>query len=423
MNLDAHVIREKALTVLVTSFFVLFVVMLPRYTDTAKTWFVLLCLMALGYLVLNFKLVRDTSFLERLFFAAIILNFLWIALSFYANGEPGRGASFVWGRHFYFLFLIPLFFIFRKVELPDRTIILALIGSVFVSFIDILIDLSQVIDHRLQGMNPNAFGPIQLCLSGILLFYFLKRPGTLLRWLALAGFFLGIANVIFSKSRNTWMTLAVLSIFFVFYLTRSQPARMRIALLAVVVLLICGAYQLPMVQKRIDHGVTSVNKYLSTDDYRDPSRTSSIGVRFELWKTGWHMFLENPLLGVGVGAFKPLAQANSERYQVNKAVHHFKYVHNQYLAALATRGIPGLILFLLVIGLPIYIAMSQKAFDHESEVPQLAIVFVCMTYIIGCFAEDHFEGKSATMFVSVILALLLARISKMRLEKGPDSRR
>ncbi len=421
MNLDVHVVREKALTILVTSFFVLFVVMLPRYTDTAKTWFMLLCLTALGYFVLNFKLVRDTSFLERILFAAIIFNFLWIAFSFYANGEPASGASFVWGRHFYFLFLIPLFFMFRKVEIPDRIIILAFLASVFVSLIDILIDLFQGVDHRLQGMNPNAFGPIQLCLSGILLFYFIEKPGTLLRWLALAGFILGIANVVFSKSRSTWMTLAVLGVLFAIYLARSQAVWKKITLVVVILSLISGSYLLPIVKSRIDQGIESINNYFATDDYRDPARAIALGLRFELWKTGWYMFLENPLLGVGVGAFKPLAQANSERYQVNEAVHRFKYVHNQYLAALATRGVPGLILFLLIIGLPVYIAMSQKAFDRESEVPHLAIVFVCMTYIIGCFAEDHFEGKSATMFVAVLLALLLARISAGKPKQDSDS--
>ena len=421
MNLDVHVIREKALTVLVTSFFVLFVVMLPRYTDTAKTWFVLLCLTALGYLVLNFRLVRDTSFLERMLFAAIIFNFLWIVLSFYVNGEPGRGASFVWGRHFYFLFLIPLFFMFRKVEIPDRIIMLALFASVFVSLIDILIDIFQGIDHRWQGMNMNSFGPIQLCLSGILLFYFIEKRGTLLRWLALAGFILGIANVVFSKSRNTWITLAVLGILFTIYLARSQPVWKKITLVIVVLSLISGSYLLPIVKSRVDYAIDDIKNYFATDDYRDVSRQSSVGVRFELWRIGWKIFLANPALGVGVGGFKPATKVDSERYQVNEAVQDYKYVHNQYIAALATRGVPGLILFLSVICLPVYIAMSHKAFERESEVPHLAIVFVCMTYIVGCFAEDHFEGKSATMFVAVLLALLLARISVGKPKQDSDS--
>jgi len=106
-----------------------------------------------------------------------------------------------------------------------------------------------------------------------------------------------------------------------------------------------------------------------------------------------------------------MAEANSERYQVNKIVHKYKYVHNQYIAALATRGIPGLILFLLFLSLPLYIAMSKRATDDETEAARLSLMLICMTYLIGCLGEDHFEGKSATMMVTVFIALLLARLS------------
>jgi O-antigen ligase len=106
-----------------------------------------------------------------------------------------------------------------------------------------------------------------------------------------------------------------------------------------------------------------------------------------------------------------MARANSERYQVNKTVHQYKYVHNQYLAALATRGIPGLILFLLFLALPLYIAMSKRAADGETEAARLSLMFICMNYLVGCLGEDHFEGKSATMMVTVFVALLLARLS------------
>lgn len=421
MQLNFAFFPNKALPIFVTSLFVLFVVMLPRYTDTAKTWFVLLILTALGYLILNLKQLKDTTLLERTFFTVVIVNFLWIALTFYVNGEPAGGASFVWSRHFYLLFLIPLFFMFRRIEIPDKLIVLAMFVSILVSLTDILIDIAQGIDHRLQGTNPNAFGPIQLCMSGILLVYFIKRPESLMRWPALAGFIFGIANVIFSKSRNTWFTLAILSIFFVIYLSRSQLAWKKLAVIAAITLLFFGSYLLPIVKARVDQSIVNINRYLATDDYRDASRTTSIGVRLELWKTGWHIFLENPLLGVGVGGFKPAARANSERYQVNEAVHRYKYVHNQYLAALATRGVPGLVLLLLVLCLPIYIAMSQKAFAFEIGFSHLSIILVCLNYVIGNLAEDHFETKPATMFFSVILALLLARISPCRGGQASES--
>jgi O-antigen ligase len=418
-NLSA--IKVKTLPVMGSALFVLFIVMLPRYTDTAKNWFVLLILLALTYLVVNIRLLKDTTPAERLFFGAVIINFLWIAFCFYANGEPGRGSTFLWGRHFYYLFVIPLFFLFRKIEISDRVILLTLGVSITLSLGDILIDLAQGIDHRLQGTNPNGFGPIQLSMSGMLLFYFIEKPDKSLRWFALASFLLGLATVIFSMSRNTWLTLAVLSVAFAFYLARSLSLWKRFGLVGSLLVLLSASYLLPIVEKRIDQGLGSVYDYFASDDYRDDSRLSSIGVRMELWKTGWEIFLENPVLGVGVGGFKGMAKANSERYRVNDVVHGFKYVHNQYLAALATRGLPGLILFLLVMIVPIYIAMTAKSHARDIEVARLSIIFICLTYLVGCIAEDHFETKAATMFTGVVFPLLLARISTRGLQQDRKS--
>jgi hypothetical protein len=76
------------------------------------------------------------------------------------------------------------------------------------------------------------------------------------------------------------------------------------------------------------------------------------------------------------------------------------------------RGIPGLILFLLFLSIPIYIAMSHSAFEYESEIARLSLLCICLNYAIGSLGEDHSEGKSATMFVAVFVALLLARLSR-----------
>jgi O-antigen ligase len=404
--------REQVPVILVTALFALFVVMLPRYTDTAKTWYALLILGATVFLACNWRELARTNRLERLFFAVLILNFAWIAFCYYANGEPGRGASFVWGRHFYLPFLIPLFFLFRRYSISDGTIVLILVCSVVVSLADISIDLFREADHRQQGMNPNKFGPIQLCLSGMLFFYVLKLPSGTWRRLALAGLVIGLPTVILSLSRTTWVTLAALSVFFVFYLGhRTLPVGKKLLLASAILVLIAGSYAVPMVKDRVDKASLHFSEYIASDDYRDIARETPIGTRVELWKTGWKIFLENPLSGVGVGGFRLMAKENWERYQVNPKVRRFKYVHNQYIAALATRGFPGLLLFLLLMTLPLYIAMTHRAPDHKSEVARLSLMFICLTYLIGCLTEDHFEGKSATMFVSVFVALLLARLS------------
>ncbi len=414
MQLDINFSRENLLEYISATLLVLFIITLPRYTDTSKTWFVILILIGFLFMVFNLKQLRNTSTAERVFFTVIVLNFLWMAFSYYYNGEPGRGASFLWSRHFYFLFLIPLFFLFRKIDISDNVILLSLFFSVALSITDILIDLSQGVNHRLQGMNPNAFGPIQLCFSGMLLFFFINKTERWQRTIALIGFILAIATVIFSNSRGTWLAIPVLTVFFVFYIARSTPIAKKIVAIIAIFTLISSSYFLPIVKSRIDIGLVIVSDYFASDDYKDDSRASSFGVRLELWKTGWYIFLENPLTGAGVGSFRVMARAHSEHYRVNDAVHLYKTPHNQYIAALATRGIPGLALMLMVLLIPLYIAMSQKSFNRDTEIARLSIIFICLTYIIGNIVENHFEGKSATMFVGTFLPLLLAKISSDR---------
>jgi len=59
--------KQQIPGIVVTALFALFVVMLPRYTDTAKTWFALLIFGAAIYLVCNWRQLRQTSQLERVF--------------------------------------------------------------------------------------------------------------------------------------------------------------------------------------------------------------------------------------------------------------------------------------------------------------------------------------------------------------------
>ena len=49
MTMNLPTLRNQALNGMVLVLFALFLIMLPRYTDTAKTWYVLLLLIGLCY--------------------------------------------------------------------------------------------------------------------------------------------------------------------------------------------------------------------------------------------------------------------------------------------------------------------------------------------------------------------------------------
>ena len=388
-------LASRYLVVLVTVLFAVFVVMFPRYTDASKTPFALLCLFALIYLLLNPRQLLSTANLVRAWFAVIILEFTWIAISYYANGAPERGHGFVWDRHFYMLFLIPMFLLFRRVQISDRVLIILLTVSSALALGDIAVDLVRGLDHRAQGMNPNKLGPIQLCISGILLFYALKMPASTLRKLAFTGFLIAFATVVLSQSKTTLVVMAMISLPILAYFTRhlSLPKKL-LSLLALVVGLI-SIYNLPLIQGRFDKAATNVSNYFGCDDQDDCERLGTFGTRAELWKGAWQIFLDSPVIGAGVGSFPAQLEQNWQRYEIPEivAAHGFKYAHNQYLAALATRGFPGLLLFLLLLAFPVYIAMSCKSDDVSTNVARFSVYLISAVLAIGSLGEDYFEGK------------------------------
>jgi len=404
--------RENRLVILLTLVLALYLVPLARFNDVGKVGFALLALGGFFYLLFNPRQVLDTGPRERFFFLVVLANFAWIAITFYLNDEPGSGYSMVWSRHFYLLFLIPMYYLFRRVEIPDRALAVLVVAGVLLGLGDMLVEMAHGADDRSGGINPNGFGPIQLCLSGMLLLFFINYPSDPRRWIALLGFGAGVVSVVLSQSKSTWVTLVVLSVVFALYHYRGRPRWFRLGLLAVIAVVLLGTYQLPVIKSRIDKGLESVTSYHASDNYRDESRRGTYGTRMELWKTGWKIFLEHPIIGAGVGNFGVLAKKNWKRYQVNKVVRDYKYVHNQYIAALATRGIPGLVLLLLLLGTPVYIALKHVSRDPGEEVARLSLVLVCLVYAIGCIAEDHFEVRASPRFIMVMLPLLLARINR-----------
>lgn len=411
MTIQTTDLRDKLLYLATATLFGGFVVLLPQYTDLAKDFYYLLALIALAYFGLNLQQLATLDRPLQLLFAVIALNFAWIAFTFYVNGQPGRGASFLWNRHFHLLMLVPLFFLFRRVRLRDDLILFALLASVVVTLGDIAVDLYRGEKFLHKGMNPNAFGPILLAIGAILLFHGLAQPQRWLKFLSLTGCVLAITCVILSKSRNTWMTFAILVLILAIYLTRALPAWKRVGVAVTITLVLTSTYLIPVVKSRIDQGFGDITAYAARNDFRDSSGLQAIGIRVELWKTAWLTFVESPLLGVGVGGFQESARANSERFRVNDVVHEFKYAHNQYLAALATRGVPGLLLLMMFMLLPIYIALAKARDGPGERIAQASIIAISLTYLIGNLAEDHFETKPATVFVVVFLALFLARLS------------
>jgi len=80
--------------------------------------------------------------------------------------------------------------------------------------------------------------------------------------------------------------------------------------------------------------------------------TDTAGLRYELWKAGWRMWLAHPVLGVGIGMFPAQLKNYAQGLQIPPQYSGL-VAHNMYVQALSETGIIGLALFiaLLIAGL------------------------------------------------------------------------
>jgi O-antigen ligase len=175
-------------------------------------------------------------------------------------------------------------------------------------------------------------------------------------------------------------------------------------------LIFSSLYFVPVVERRVDILIDDVSSYFVDSDV-EKNIGGSFGIRAELWKSGVCIFKENPVFGVGVGRFRQSAAESFQRCGVAESVGTFRYAHNQYVAALATRGVFGLVLFVLFLFSPVYFVLCCNARTFQERVAKMSVILICSVYMIGCLGEDHFEMKSAVVFYPVMISFFLSRLS------------
>jgi O-antigen ligase len=86
----------------------------------------------------------------------------------------------------------------------------------------------------------------------------------------------------------------------------------------------------------------------STIRYADPE--GSADARYNIWRVARQIIKENPATGIGLGAYQLAHATYTGRMVVPPAARGFRDTHSTYLNVAAETGVPGLILFLGMIG-------------------------------------------------------------------------
>ena len=180
-------------------------------------------------------------------------------------------------------------------------------------------------------------------ISGLILYYkgfIFKYPWE--KWLILSVsiFLMVFVHILAVRSGIVVLYLAITGIA-LFYTFRNKDYKKLLIALAFIIITPYIAYKsIPSLNKRVHYMVYDYNKYKEGkgDQYSDSDRIQSLQV-------GSSIFINNPIIGVGIGDLK---EKCTEEYKIRFGPDKYVlYPHNQYLFILAATGFIGFLIFII----------------------------------------------------------------------------
>lgn len=248
-----------------------------------------------------------------------------------------------------------------------------------------------------------------MCLAG-LIWAGAQRHRKLWISLLLIGAMGGVLASFLSGTRGAWLApLAALPIGLWAAARLGHKKRICVLLPLVVVIFYMSIYFIPEtgVKSRVDTAAAEVRDYFVNDD-----RGGSVGYRFEMWRGGWILFSESPVIGWGENAYIERLRALGEEGVIAKGASRFTHGHNEWINVLAKRGmIGGLILFGVYLAPLIWFARHGRAqagqLVHSNRLGlAVAGMLLPASFFVGGLTQVGFNHNSGAMMYAFMLAVL-----------------
>ena len=142
--------------------------------------------------------------------------------------------------------------------------------------------------------------------------------------------------------------------------------------------------------------------YLSLEHERDNDKQTD--GRLIIWQAAWDSAVENLPWGVGTGDGDEVIM---NKYHENGhwiGYHHPYNAHNQFLSALLTNGIPGLVLVLLYFYTPLGLAIKHR---------DIFLLTIFLLMFLNCLVECMFDRRAGVDFFAIMIPLLILRCKSL----------
>ena len=256
-------------------------------------------------------------------------------------------------------------------------------------------------------LNVIHFGDLALMLGMLSLFSInleqRNSPGSLL--INLSGLFAGVYLSLESGSRGGWIAAPMLAAYWLLSGNKGKVRAKTVAILAIAVAAVLVSVFADTIHERI------ADVFSGLSAFHRGNGDTSIGLRLEIWQVAVHLFLANPLFGMGTEGYREAILMLEHSGAIGPLVREFAIaeVHNQILSYAVKYGTFGLLSILAVYFVPL-VLFVQAAGSSAGQARIAGGMGVCLVggFFIFGLSVEIFNLKNTVTFYSLTLASLLA---------------
>lgn len=216
------------------------------------------------------------------------------------------------------------------------------------------------------------------------------------RYTPLTTLSLGGIAVLVSMTRGAWIAFAASGALMTLLVHHRLNRPKLVAIASIVFIPILGLVSMDGASERLSRLIHF---------YSD----AAVIERFHLWKAYFHMFLDNPIFGVGYrqGADFTLAYYGMLEMPQNFVSH----AHNDYLQVLAETGLTGFIAFLFLLGSALWKTYELRKHQFNWAISLLVgQVFI----FLGSLSQANFTDSEVNHFLLFNWAIVSAFINRIK---------
>lgn len=247
--------------------------------------------------------------------------------------------------------------------------------------------------------NPNDLASLCLLPLSFAIGMLVGERERWVRYCAAAGVIILPFVILLTQSRGAFIALAI---FAAIALKAQKKGRGRVLLLAGAAVAVIAIAAPASVWERLG----TLSKVTSAEAAATAQDEGSARQRIEIWRVARTIFAENPVTGVGLGAYSNAHYVYSQRATFDRTALGRRDAHSTYLILLAETGIVGFLLFFSMVGVTVRAAERARRRIKSVAPTRASQLFYMELGLLGYFVAGIWGSYSMMVLTYLYLAVI-----------------